>query len=301
VLRDLDSGAEIAHHTARLLREAGVDGRLPTPVEDIIAAADLVEPAESLLSDDAIADAPGHLKRAMAKLRHKVEALLDRKAKEIHLDPTIHHEGQRRFKQLHEVSHKILPWQEDSAYADDRKTLSWTTQRLFEQEANQGSAELLFQRDLFAAMAADYETGFASIVELHKLFRASIHASFRRYVETHKQPMAGVVLRSKPCQLEPIGYRRQEAVNSESWTELYGPVAAWPTTLSTPFSFVDRVAGLETNQIRRCSFTCPDLNNEMTALNVELFSNFYRVFVLLWPPRRERFKRRRILVSSEAR
>ncbi len=42
----------------------------------------------------------------------------------------------------------------------------------------------------------------------------------------------------------------------------------------------------------------PNLNNEPTELRVELFSNSYSVFVLMWAPRRERFKRKRIIVPA---
>src|SRR5690349_21460334 len=68
VLEDLASGREIAHATERLLRIAEADGRLPTPVEDLMAAAELRQPEESVLSDSAISQAPAHLRKAMAKL-----------------------------------------------------------------------------------------------------------------------------------------------------------------------------------------------------------------------------------------
>jgi hypothetical protein len=149
MLGDLDSGADIAHHTERLLRAAGANERLPTPVEDIVAAAKLKEAKESWLSEPALRGVPEYLARKIRRLRGKAHAALDRKTHEIHISPTIDHDGQRRFKALHEVTHDILPWQDDVAYADDGMTLSWSTHVKFEQEANQGSAELLFQRDLF--------------------------------------------------------------------------------------------------------------------------------------------------------
>ena len=207
MLDDLDSGAEIARRTEKLLRAADADDRLPTPVEDIVTAAELEEAKESWLSESALADVPEYLARKIRKLRGKAHAALDRKTREIHISPDIDHDGQRRFKTLHEVLHHILSWQQDVAYADDGMTLSWSTRVKFEQEANQGGAELLFQRELFQAMAADYEVGFPAIVELSQMFGSSIHASFRRYVETHKRPMAGVVLNKVPCQVDPLGYK----------------------------------------------------------------------------------------------
>ena len=49
--RQLASSTEIAKATERLLAAAAVGGRLPTPIEDIVAAAKLVEPAESIPAD----------------------------------------------------------------------------------------------------------------------------------------------------------------------------------------------------------------------------------------------------------
>lgn len=299
MLDDLDSGLEIGRLTERLLRRADVSGRLPTPVDDIVAAADLKQPSESLLTESAISDVPRHLQAAMRKLRFRVEAVLDRHAREVHVSPDIQHEGRRRFKQVHEVAHDILPWQREMGYADDNMTLSWTTRVLFEQEANQGGAELLFQRELFANMASDYKIGFGAVIDLADRFGASYHATFRRYVETHKHPMAGLVLDSSPCQREPIGYRRREAVNSPAWAERYN--RTWPKVLcASPFTFIGELPRVDGLVPPRCGFSYPDLNNEPTQLQVELFTNSYRVFCLLWVPRRERLKRKRVIIPAGA-
>jgi Zn-dependent peptidase ImmA (M78 family) len=299
MLDDLDSAADIARRTEKLLRAADANDRLPTPVEDIVAAAKLTEAEESWLSESALAGVPDYLAGKIRKLRGRAHAALDRRTHEIHISPHIDHDGQRRFKTLHEVTHDILPWQEDVAYADDGMTLSWSTRQEFEQEANQGGAELLFQRELFQTAAADYVVGFPAIVELSGRFGSSIHAAFRRYVETHKRPMAGVVLDKSPCQPDPLGYKRREALSSAAWTERYDSPSHWPKILvGAPYSFVNDINLLTSLSSPKPTMTYPNLNSEPTDLRVELFSNSYKVFVLLWPPRRERFKHKRILVSS---
>jgi Zn-dependent peptidase ImmA (M78 family) len=301
MLDDLDSGAEIARRTEKLLRAADADDRLPTPVANIVSAAKLKEAEESWLSESSLAGVPDYLARKMRKLRGKAHAALDRKTHEIHISPDIDHDGQRRFKTLHEVIHDILPWQDDVAYADDGMTLSWLTRQKFEQEANQGGAELLFQRELFQTMAADYVVGFPAIIDLADRFGASIHASFRRYVETHKRPMAGVVLDRSPCQTGPVGYKRREAISSIAWTDQYDSPWDWPKVLlGQPYGFVDCITLLTGIDVPRLTISYPNLNSEPTELHVELFSNSYRIFVLLWVPRRERFKRKRILAPATA-
>jgi hypothetical protein len=67
-----------------------------------------------MLSDFVLEQAPAHLRSAMRKLRLKVRAVLDRGAREIHVGPAIHNQGQISFKKLHEVGHDICPWQPPS-------------------------------------------------------------------------------------------------------------------------------------------------------------------------------------------
>lgn len=45
-------------------------------------------------------------------------------------------------------------------------------------------------------------------------------------------------------------------------------------------------------------FSLPDLRNEMVPLRVELYSNQHNIFALIWKPRREALKRRRIIVPT---
>src|SRR5579872_6991267 len=98
MLEELECRVEIARLTDRLLQRADAYDRYPTPVEDIITAARLTEPRQSVLSDFILAQAPRHLREAVAPLRRKIHAVLDRKAREIHLDPNLDSDAQRRFK-----------------------------------------------------------------------------------------------------------------------------------------------------------------------------------------------------------
>jgi hypothetical protein len=305
VLEDLPSGSEIKRLTENLLRRADVVGRLPTPVDDLLAAAKLVEPANGFLTPGAIAEAPAHLRAVLRAVSRKVHAVLDRKTREVHLNPQTDYTGQGAFKRLHEVSHELFYWQhadggsERPGFADDAFTLSPRVTALFEREANQGAAELLFQRDEFARAAADYRVSFAAIVELAQLYGSSIHAAFRRYVESHRYEVAGVVLGPKPAQYEPLGFCRREAVCSTSWRERFDDPASWPRTLIvSPYGFVgeaQRAAGLGAPA---GTWRYVDRDNQPVDLRVEAFHNTYNTFVLLWRPRREAFKHRRQLAEA---
>jgi hypothetical protein len=290
----------IVQEAQRLLRAAEVRRRLPTPVEDLVAAAGLVRGSDEIFAEHVLARAPKELQDAVRRLAGKVRAMLDRKAREIYVNPGITIDGRRNFQTLHEVGHHILPWQRELAYADDDERLSWLTQMRLEREANQTAAELLFQCGFFTEVAAHYAIGIASVIELAEIFGASIHAAFRRYVETHRAPLCGVVIDCNHCHDEPLSYRRREAVCSGSWEPQFGSATNWPNVLAQPrFTFLShaRDAYVGSPPVSD-EWSCADLNNTNRALRVELFSNHYRTFVLIWVPQRERLKRRRIAVAS---
>jgi len=169
--------------------------------------------------------------------RHRAK----RPSDHIPINPATDHVAQKAFKRLHETSHELFPWQHigdgQAGFADDKFTLSPKTTDLFEQEANQGAAELLFQRLRFTEIAADYQIGCATIGELADKFGASKHASFRRYVETHRGAIAGVVLEARPHSKAPLAFRRYEAMCSSGWTQRF----EHPMFLTGPRLLVHRV------------------------------------------------------------
>jgi IrrE N-terminal-like domain len=303
VLEDLESHEEIARLTDRLLRKADAYGRLPTPVHDILAAAELEEASVTFLSASSIAQAPAHLRGVLSRISGKVHAVLDRRTREVHINPSIDLAGQQAYKRLHETSHDLFPWQHiddgHTGFADNELTLSAKTTILFEREANQGAAELLFQRQRFTEMASDYAVSCAAVVELADRFGSSRHAAFRRYVETHRGPVAGVVLGRGPCGRDPLAFRRREAICSNTWRERFEDPAIWPRVLQAePFSFLEQAHACAAVGRPAGEWQYPDRRNEITTLNVEAMSNSYRTFVLVWLPRRELFKRRRVIVSA---
>ncbi len=303
MLEDLESHRDIARLTEGLLRKADAEGRLPTPVADILAAADLEETPETFLSPSSIAQAPAHLRGILSGIRGKVHAVLDRRTREVHINPALDLVGQRAYKRLHETSHDLFTWQHvhdgKTGFADDEMTLSPKTTILFEREANQGAAELLFQRERFADIAKEYAVSCAAVVELANMFGSSRHAAFRRYVETHRGAVTGVVLGPGPCELDPLTFRRREAICSNTWRDRFEDPAVWPRRLTAqPFAFVEQARACATLGPPVGEWQYPDRNNEITTLKVEAMSNSYHTFVLVWLPRREVLKRRRVIADA---
>ena len=257
-------GPAIRKTTDQLLRKADAYGRWPTPVDDIVAAAGLFEPQDSLLSTLVIEQAPAHIKRALRKITGRVLAVLDRKNREIHIDPSLHIEGQRAFKKLHEVGHDIL--------------------------------------ERFRELASEYVTGIASVIELSNTVGSSLHATFRRFVEEHKNAVAGVVLELSPSGRSPPAYRRREVFSSQTWGSRFGDPYSWPRILvENPFVFVnDAETAFLTRDAIPGTQKYPDLNNELVSVNYEVFCNRYNHFVLIWIPTREFLRRRRTLLVPSA-
>ena len=286
MLQDLEAADEICNQVDRLLRAADAYGRFPTPVDDLVRASQLSEADDYVLDESLISKAPAYLRTLLRSARHKIRGLIDRRARVIHISPAIEHEGKRRFVKLHETTHQILPHQQDLLYADDHETLSRSTSRLFEREANQGAAELLFQRDLFARDAADLQISVAAIWELAARYGSSFHAAARRYAETHPAAVAAIVLEPTPSQQDPPMWRREEVMATPAWVSRFGP-PAWPRRVSAftyPF-----VAALDVHQLS--SMRMRDLTGTPVEVSVDTCRTPYHSFLLLWVPPRHRLPR----------
>lgn len=287
------TSADVRREAERLLRDGDVARRLPTPVEDLVAATGLVRGSDEIFAEHVLARAPRELRDAVRRLSGKVRAMLDRHEREIYVSPDITLIGRRNFQTLHEVGHERLPWQQRLAYADDDARLSWSTHIRFEREANEFASEVLFQSGFFTEVAGQYAIGMASVVELGEMFGASYHATFRRYASTHAAAVCGVVIECSPCSKTPLSYRRHEAFASETWKDRFPDPASWPTVLTqTVFPFLSAAPQARLlPTAAEAEWTLSDRAGEAVPLRVELFSNTYRTLVLIWVLRRERLKR----------
>lgn len=177
-------------------------------------------------------------------------------------------------------------------------TTSWCTHRLFER-ANQVAAELLFQREVFRDVAADFAIAPSSVLDLAALFGGSIHASFRRYVEEHPGCVAGLVLDPEPVVLDPLTLARHEAVASKAWRTRLGPTQRLPRRFSAgewPLVELARRAQLLRDPCED-DFVMGWPNGDPIRLRVGAVSNSYRIFVLLWTTTSDRGRSRARLAA----
>jgi hypothetical protein len=296
MLEDLAAADEISDQVDRLLRAADAYGRFPTPVDDLVTASKLSEAEDYVLDESLISKAPAYLRTLLRSARQKIQGLIDRRARVIHISPAIDHEGKRRFIKMHETVHHILPHQKDLLYAEDHETLSPAPNRLFEREANQGAAELLFQRDRFALDAADLQVSVAAIWQLADRFGSSFHAAIRRYAETHPGAVAAIVLERTPSRRDPPTWRREEIMATPAWSARFGP-PGWPRHMdSRTYPFL---AAIEFPTLS--SVTLHDLAGTPVDVTIDACQTPYHSFLLLWAPPRRRLLRPRQVRLADAR
>lgn len=289
---ELESAGEINSRVDRLLRVADAYGRFPTPVDDIVEAAELTYADDYVLDESLIKKAPQYLHRLLRSARQKIEGLVDRRARVVHVSPAIENEGKKRFVKLHETVHHNTPHQQDLLYADDHETLSRATRRLFEREANHGAAELLFQRDTFARDAADLEISTATVWHLADRYGSSFHAAFHRYAEVHPGIVAAVVLERTPRSSAPGTWHREEILSTKKWNERFGR-PDWPTVMRSdrfPFLAALDCPGLDETPLRT-------LSGDIDTVNVDICQTPYKNFVLLWARQRRLRPARRVRVA----
>lgn len=290
--RELESAGEINSRVDRLLRAASAYGRFPTPVEDILEQADLTEADEYVLDESLIKRAPAYLRGLLRSAKQKIQGLVDRRARVVHISPAIENEGKKRFVKLHEAIHHILPHQQDLLYADDHETLSPWTNRLYEREANQGAAELLFQRDGFAREAADLEVSMATVWYLANRYGSSFHSALRRYAETHPGIVAAIVLERTARSSSPPTWRRQEVMSTKKWNERFGQ-PSWPVMMRSdrfPFLTALDFPGVDETEV-------PNLGGEVETAKVDICQTPYNNFILLWVPQRRLRRSRQVRIA----
>lgn len=272
------SAKEISDHVRRLLRASDVSGQLPTPKAQVVACARLVELGEIDLAEyqaTILDKAAGIFHQAMSK----VLGFLDRRSESIYIDAQLR-DSRKLFVTFHEVTHKILLWQHSIAYTEeDESTLSVECNDMFESEANFGAAEILFQCERFEQEARDYEVSVDSAIYLADRYGASYHSTLRRFIERNHRACLLLVLKATS---------RQHPEGRSSFYVVYSiPSAPFTLEFGDPLQlqFVnpEHELGKILNNGAEGEIALRDLYGVLRPCAVEVFSNWYRTFVLIRP------------------
>jgi Zn-dependent peptidase ImmA (M78 family) len=277
--------ARIQKEAQRALEEASVLGVLPTPVEQVMAAARVKEIEEDVLNPNFVArilskaQQAGHaIKRALSK----VVGLFQASEGLIFIDRTIMLVKQR-FVRLHEAAHGFLPWQRPmyAVVEDCEKSLDPETADLFDREANVFASEVLFQLNTFRNMAEEKPFSIWTPVHMARTFNASLYASIRQYVTKNRRACAVVIL-NMPQLEEHVGFRAgvRRVVQSSSFTATFGR-HAWKDSYTPD----DDIGALVPLGHRRGSgkrhLGLTDANGVLHECVAESFTSKQQVFVLI--------------------
>ncbi len=271
---------EVSRYASHLLLQATVADRLPTPVDDIVACADLIVSRDVNLNQkrkELSFQFPLRLRSAV----RKVVGLVDLREDVIYLSHQLLPQ-RRNFVTLHEVGHKMLPWQRQTyLYVDDDISLDLEISQQFEQEANQFAADVLFQIGRFAEDARSLPFTIASPITLARRYGASAHAAIRRYVEQSERACAMLIVRQQPEKQarECLPYVRGK-VQSTRFTERFGEVI-WNRQISTSPSLLASI--LYPHRFPQGDLVMEDVDGHRTHCTFEVFTNSYDTFVLVFP------------------
>lgn len=285
---DPDKLRAVEERAHRLLDRASAWNRFPTPVADIVSAAELkIAPTNAFDPDRIIAfvrDRALGMANLIKSAISKVLGLYDGQDRVIHIDPSLV-ESKQNFLKLHETGHHEIASHRKAfgLFQDCEKTLAPETADLFEREANNFARFTLFQGDTYSRLAADCELEIKTPIKLARKFGASVYASAREFARTNHRACVVFIL-------EPIHYvqgvgakaevRRIEA--SPSFIEQFGqPV----DTVITIDHWLGKILPVGRKMTGPRTLSIVDRNGTRHECVAEAFDTSWNVLILLYSVR----------------
>ncbi len=275
----------IRREAKRALEGASAVGVFPTPVSDIMLAADVHEIHEDVLNEsfvEKIRKEVGKIGTGLRKALSKVIGLFDARSRFVFIDRSLHAVKQT-FIRLHETAHGFLSWQKDmyAVVEDSKLNLEPDVADLFDREANVFASEVLFQLDAFSEEANDREFSIFTPVRMSKKYGASIYSSVRQYVS--KNPKSCTVIVLNPPVLEVgNGFKAslRRAIYSPSFLERFGELQ-----LPEFFTPDDKIGAMVPVGNRKSSgkreIVLEDKDGVAHECIAEAFTQTYQVFILI--------------------
>lgn len=274
-----DTAKELDTIAYNLLKGAKALGVYPTPVDRIVAEAELsIDQGVDLSRIE-----PSFLERfgsGFARTMRKVLGICDVRQKVIYLDHS-QRESRNNFITLHETIHGVSPWQRDLLeHMDDEQSLDPDVKEVFEREANYGASSLLFQIDRFDDEAGKLPLTIRSPRALAQKFGGSVHAAIRRYVQRSAKRCAVLVLHP-PQQNGQFGARFRNYFQSESFTAEFGEIP-WPEFCTRPLPFISDLQ-FKRKLHEEGKILLPTTDGSSTEFEYHFFDNTFNAFIFILP------------------
>jgi uncharacterized protein DUF955 len=207
-----DTSPELIKLADRSLRRAGALGKLPTPIEDLIRAANIT-------AED---DADGVVQRFISTLNEqsqgwfrsalqKMRGIADLRQRAIYVPSD--KAPRQLFASAHEFGHEEIPWHHvvtnevAAFYTDDDYSLGPNVQEKFDIEANFFASEIIFQGKRFVGHARDYRPSLHAVFLLADVHGASRQATLHRYIEAQDEIVAAISYLPSKYVVDQSGFR----------------------------------------------------------------------------------------------
>ena len=218
-----ESADEVSKYARRATRAADAIGQLPTPIDDLLAAAKVgnLEITEEVKQSFA-ARLIGPARQGFDLMWEKIRGIADLRERITYVAESTT-QSRIRFAKGHELGHELLPWHHlDPGHFDDEKSLTCEAEEIFDIEANFFSAEVIFQGSNFTRLVRDYNVSFDSIFHLADMHGASRHATAWRYVEEQDESVALVMY--WPSRFNSEILRRGKVVASSNFLRKFSDI-----------------------------------------------------------------------------
>lgn len=274
--------AKVRAEAQRALGKAGAIGRFPTPVADIMAAAEVEEISDDVLSESFLVRMRKKAGAALKRALGKVLGVFDARARLILVDRTLI-AARQTFIRLHETGHGFMRWQRDlyAVVEETELTIAPDIADLFDREANAFATEVLFQLDGFSQRAEEQPFGILVPVRLCKKYGASIYAAVRRYVSQNRRACAVLVL-DPPVACAGDGFRcnLRRVIASPRFHECFGSID-WPDHFTPGDTIGAMVPVAKRRMSGQRSFGMTDRNGGRHECIGEAFTNTHQTFILI--------------------
>ena len=294
-----ESSSEIERNVKRLLLAAEVGEKLPTPKNDVVKCADLVEIGQldlSLYEEGWFKKGLKHLLSSFSKIK----GLIDFREEILYVSPDIH-PAQQVFVTYHEVTHRILPWHEGlyDPHLDDEYSIDPRVASGLEQEANIGASLIQFQIDRFARNLKDLPLGLLSAKYLADRYATSLHSTFRKYVEDNNRPCAMMVLNEVSTLVpgQQLILQLWYPLQSTKFTEEFGFVD-WGKFYCEGDQIYDTAFVSSLDPVKTGEIELTDLRGFVRKCRIEVFNNKFNFFVLIYPVSTSVLKPKLVLVKG---
>jgi hypothetical protein len=283
---DADQLQAVEDRAKKLLDSASAWDRFPTPVKDILEAANLTVASYSAFDHRQIleyirqkgAAAADRIKSAISK----VFGICDANEHTIHIDDNVA-KSKQTFLKLHETAHHELPTHRKlfRIFQDCEKTLDPEISELFEREANNFARFTLFQGHGYSKLAADCAFGIKTPITLAGKFGASVYASAREFARTNARACVVYVL-EEPEFVEGLGFRAavRRIEPSPDFARQFGRLH---DTEITPDHSLGPVVPVGRKMSRPTAVSLTDRNGVRHECLAEAFDTSHNIIILLYP------------------